>query len=106
MVEAILWLARTGAQWRELPERFGPWLGVWSQWRRWRDSGAWSRAMEVLSRDVRVRAGRDPEPSLLMVDAQTTKGRRAGPGFHERGGAGGRTRGTKRTVVFDVMGLP
>jgi transposase len=39
MVEAILWLARTGAQWRELPERFGPWLGVWSQWRRWRDSG-------------------------------------------------------------------
>jgi transposase len=106
MVEAVLWLARTGAQWRELPERFGPWPGVWSQWRRWRDSGVWAQAMEVLRRDVRLRAGRDPEPSLLMVDAQTTKGRRAGPGFHERGGAGGRTRGTKRTVIIDVLGLP
>ena len=106
MVEAILWLARTGCQWRELPARFGPWPAVWAQWRRWRDKGVWAQAMTRLRRVARVAAGRDPEPSLLMVDAQTVKGRRAGPGFHESGGRGGRTRGTKRTLVVDYLGLP
>lgn len=37
MVDAILWLARTGCQWRHLPDRFPDWQAVWSQWRRWRD---------------------------------------------------------------------
>jgi transposase len=34
MVEAMLWMARTGVQWRYLPEQFPPWTAVWSQWRR------------------------------------------------------------------------
>ena len=106
MVEAIMWLARTGAQWRELPERYGRWTAVWAQWRRWRDKRVWEQAMRRLNRAVREAEGRDPEPSLLIIDAQTTRGRRTGPGFHEKGGAGGRTRGTKRSVVIDVLGLP
>ena len=106
MVVAVLWLARSGCQWRELPPRFGPWPAVWAQWRRWRGMGVWVQAMFRLRRVARVQAGRDPEPSLLMVDAQTVKGRRAGPGFHESGGRGGRARGTKRTLVVDYLGLP
>lgn len=78
MVEAILRLARTGCQWRELPARFGPWPAVWAQWRRWRDKGVWAQAMTRLRRVARVAAGRDPDPGLLMVDAQIVKGRRAG----------------------------
>jgi putative transposase len=105
-VNAILWLARTGAPWRYLPRTFGPWGAVWQQFRRWRDAGVWGRAMSRLVRLARQREGRDPEPSLLMVDAQVVKGRRAGPTFHESGGHGGRTRGTKRTVLVDVLGLP
>lgn len=62
--------------------------------------------MHRLLRLARQREGRDPEPSLLMLDAQVAKGRRAGPSFHESGGHGGRTRGTKRTLVVDVLGLP
>jgi putative transposase len=42
MVEAMLWMARTGVQWRYLPERFPPWSAVWSQWRRWRANGVWA----------------------------------------------------------------
>ena len=57
MVEAILWLARTGCQWRELPARFGPWLAVWAQWRRWRDKGVWAEAMSRLRRVARVAGG-------------------------------------------------
>ncbi len=106
MVEAVLWLARTGCQWRELPGRYGSWVAVWAQWRRWRDKGVWAEAMLRLHRVARAQAGRNVEPSLLMRDAQTVKGRRAGPGFHEAGGRGGRTRGTKRTVLVDYLGLP
>ncbi len=51
---AILWLARTGCQWRHLPDRFPDWQAVLSQWRRGRDSGTWAAAMRVLAREVRL----------------------------------------------------
>lgn len=42
---------------------------------------------------------REPVPSMVMVDAQTVKGGRYGPTFHQAGGRGGRTIGTKRTLL-------
>jgi len=66
MVEAILFLARTGCQWRYLPERYGPWTAVWAQWRRWRSNGVWARAMERLAAIVRLLHDRAPFPSMVM----------------------------------------
>jgi transposase len=43
MVDAILFLARTGCQWRYLPACYPPWAAVWQQWRRWRSSGSGRR---------------------------------------------------------------
>ena len=43
---------------------------------------------------------------MLMVDAQTAKGGRAGATFHDAGGRGGRTFGSKRTILVDILGLP
>ncbi len=106
MVDAMLFLARTGIQWRYLPSRYGPWEAVWQQWRRWRDSGVWARAMARLARRIRVNRGRDAEPSMVMIDAQTVRGGRAGPTFHNAGGRGGRTIGTKRSVLIEILGLP
>ena len=106
MVEAMLWMARTGVQWRYLPEQFPPWTAVWSQWRRWRSNGVWAQAMGRLARTIRMDKERHPEPSMLMVDAQTAKGGRAGPTFHDAGGRGGRTVGSKRTILVDILGLP
>ena len=48
MVDAMLFLARTGCQWRYLPERYGAWTAVWAQWRRWRANGVWAAAMARL----------------------------------------------------------
>ena len=42
MVDAMLFLCRTGCQWRYLPESFGPWTQVWSQFRRWSRNGTWA----------------------------------------------------------------
>ena len=106
MVDAMLFLARTGCQWRYLPERYGAWTAVWAQWRRWRMSGVWAAAMARLAAIVRVLHDREPIPSIVMVDAQTVKGARYGPTFHEAGGRGGRTVGTKRTLLVEILGLP
>ena len=43
---------------------------------------------------------------MLMIDGQTVKGGRAGPTFHEAGGRGGYTRGAKRTILIEILGLP
>ncbi len=77
MVDAMLFIARTGCQWRYLPERYGAWTAVWAQWRRWRANGVWEQAMTRLTAIVRLRHDRDPAPSMVMVDAQTdrTRGR-------------------------------
>jgi transposase len=106
MVEAILFIGRTGCQWRYLPERYGAWTAVWAQWRRWRANGVWARAMTRLAAVVRVFHDREPIPSMVMVDAQTVRGARYGPTFHKPGGRGGRTIGTKRTLLVEVLGLP
>jgi putative transposase len=106
MVNAMFFLARTGCQWRYLPESYPPWPAVWQQWRRWRDNGTWGKAMTRLARDVRLKKGRKPDPTMVMIDAQTVRGGRAGPTFHEAGGRGGRTIGTKRSIVVDILGLP
>jgi hypothetical protein len=55
---------------------------------------------------VRVFHDRKPLPSMVMVDAQTVKGGRYGPTFHQAGGPGGRTIGTKRTILVEILGLP
>lgn len=106
MVDAMLFLARTGCQWRYLPERYPPWGAVWQQWRRWRANGVWARAMARLGGLIRFLHGREPLPSMVIIDAQTVKGGRYGPTYHQAGGRGGRTIGAKRTVLVEILGLP
>ena len=48
IVEGMLWVARTGSSWRELPERFGPWSTVSSRYHRWCKEGIWTRILQVL----------------------------------------------------------
>jgi transposase len=47
VVDAMLYVSHTGCQWRYLPEPFGPWTRVWSQFRRWSRNGTWARALTV-----------------------------------------------------------
>jgi putative transposase len=48
VVDAMLYIAQTGCQWRYLPASFSPWTRVWSQFRRWSGNGTWARALTVL----------------------------------------------------------
>lgn len=84
MVNAILCQARTGCQWRYLPGHFGPWGAIWQQFRRWRAPGRLGEGLTLLRNAARTKAGRDPEPSMVVLDCQTVTGGRGGPGFQSQ----------------------
>jgi len=48
IINGILWKVRTGAPWRDIPERYGPWATIYSRFRRWRDAGVWDRILSEL----------------------------------------------------------
>jgi transposase len=50
-LEAVLWMVRTGAPWRDLPERFGNWNSVFRRFRRWAQTGVFERLFQILSGD-------------------------------------------------------
>lgn len=52
LLSAILWVLRTGAPWRDLPERYGPWSTAWNRFRRWSATGVWQRVLRALQRDA------------------------------------------------------
>lgn len=56
MLNGMLWILRTGAPWRDLPERYGPWSSVASRFYRWRNAGIWERLWAEILRQVDAKA--------------------------------------------------
>lgn len=73
IVNAILYVLRTGCQWRAVPHDLPPWGTVWWYFRRWREAGVWEQVNTVLRERVRVRLGREPTPSAAILDSQTAR---------------------------------
>jgi len=73
IVNGILYLNRTGCQWRMLPPGFGPWPTVHDYYRNWRRDGSWQRIHDKLREKVRRKAGRKPTPSAGVIDSQSVK---------------------------------
>src|SRR5918998_4168384 len=59
VAEAILWRLRTGAPWRDLPERYGPWQSAYTRFRRWQRAGVWDRILAALQAAADARGDLD-----------------------------------------------
>jgi putative transposase len=103
VLNAILYVARTGCQWRMLPHDLPHWKTAYSYFVDWHDAGVFEAINDSLRVEVRVRAGRNPEPSAGIIDSQSVK-IVANIGYAGFDGAK-KVNGRKRHIVTDTLGL-
>ena len=101
---AILYMLKTGCQWRMLPRDFPKWELVYYYFTCWKKNGIIEQIHEALRDIVRKIAGRDESPSLALIDSQSIKTTRLGG--QDRGVDGGKkVKGRKRHIITDSTGL-
>ena len=105
IVNAMLYLIKTGCQWRMIPKDFPPYNTVYYYFRKWKNEGVFEDIMDTLRETVRVSMEREETPSLGIIDSRSVK-----TSHHVdtvRGIDGNKKiKGRKQQVVVDVLGLP
>jgi len=84
-VDAVLWIARSGAPWRDLPEEFGNWNSVFQRFRRWAKKGVWQRIFNALIKN--------PDFEYLIIDSTIVRAHQHAAGA--KGGAKMRRSGVR-----------
>lgn len=78
VIDGIVWILRTGAPWRDLPQQFGPWKSIYSRFRRWTRAGVWQQIHARLMANYQLATGIDWH--LFMIDATVVRAHKAAAG--------------------------
>lgn len=103
LLNAILYLVKSGCPWRLLPKSFPPWKTIHFRFRKWCVDGTWFLINDALRAVVRIEEGKDSEPTAAILDSQTV--RSDGHGGDVGYDAGKKTKGRKRFILVDTIGL-
>jgi transposase len=103
VTDAVLYVVKTGCQWRQMPVDFPPWQTVYQQFRAWRMCGTWERVTRSLREQGRKAGGRNATPTVAILDSQSAKtALKGGGGVTTRAkrskGASGTSRSTRRAT--------
>ena len=104
IVNAVMYLVKTGCQWRMLPRDFPPWKTVYYYFHTWKRNGILESIHESLVETIRVNTGKKSEPTVGIIDAQCVKNTLVSA--ENRGfDAGKKIKGIKRHIIVDTLGL-
>jgi putative transposase len=103
VLNALLYIDKPGCQWNMLPRDLPNYRTVYSHFRRWTEDGTLERMHTTLRQVLRVRYGRDPDPSLAIVDSQSVKTTEIGGDVGFDGAK--QINGRKRHILVDTLGL-
>lgn len=102
IVNAMLYLTRSGCAWRYLPREYPPHQTVYDYFSKWKCMGIWRQIHLMLATQVRIAEGRNQSPSTVIIDAQSVKAQYG----EERGWDGfKKVRGRKREILVDTLGI-
>ena len=105
VMNAILWITRTGVQWRNLNSKYPCWSIVYYYFNKWQKMGILKKLLSSLVKAERVRNGREAEASRLAIDSQSVK--KVSFVHLDTGIDGGKkVNGRKRHLAVDSLGLP
>src|SRR5215470_16435746 len=105
VVNAILYVGRTGCPWRYLPAGYPPWPTVYGYFARWRDDGTLARLHGRLRDATRAAAGRPAPPTAAIIDSQSVRAADTVPKATRGWDAAKKVNGRKRHIAVDTAGL-
>ncbi|WP_330300695.1 IS5 family transposase [Streptomyces sp. NBC_00503] len=105
IMNAILYVDRTGCQWAYLPHDFPPHQSVYGYFARWQKDGVFAQLNGLLRELVCQQEGKSPEPTACVIDAQSVKTSTSVPANSQGIDAGKKIVGRKRSIITDTLGL-